>query len=186
MAKIARKKRKHKILRYLEYKILHIEDSPHKISLGVALGLFIAWTPLLGLHIFMAIAMSVLLKANKFAALVSIWVSNVFTFAIIYYPAYVVGRVICNIFAMHENQNEEQVSHIFGELFKPSNVMAGIFSKAYWVRFWTLTKSIGPELWVGCTVVGLAVAIGGYLICYYMIKNHREKNPHRRYRVISQ
>jgi hypothetical protein len=184
MGHIIRKKRKHKILRYLEYKILHIEDSPHKISLGLALGLFIAWTPLLGLHIFMAIAMSVLLKANKFAALVSIWVSNVFTFAIIYYPAYVVGRVICNIFAMHGNPNEEQASQIFGELFKPANVMAGIFSKAYWSRFWTLTKSIGPELWIGCTIVGLAVAVGGYIICYTMIKNHRAKTPHRRYRLV--
>jgi uncharacterized protein (DUF2062 family) len=46
MAKIKR----NKLIRFLEYKILHIEDTPHKISLGVALGLFIAWSPLLGLH----------------------------------------------------------------------------------------------------------------------------------------
>lgn len=184
MGQIIKKKRKHKILRYLEYKILHIEDSPRKISLGVALGLFIGWTPLIGLHIFMAIALSVLLKANKFAALVSIWVSNVFTFAIIYYPAYVVGRVVCGIFVIHGNQNEEQISKQFNALFHPSSMMTGLFTKEYWGRFWTLTKSIGPELWIGCTIVGLAVAIGGYLICYYMIKNHRTKNPHRRYRLV--
>jgi hypothetical protein len=186
MGKIVRNKRKHKILRYLEYKILHIEDSPHKISLGLALGLFIAWTPLLGLHILMALAASVILRANKFAALVSIWVSNVFTFAIIYYPAYFVGRFFYQHFAPNKSLGKEQVSQIFSELFKPANVMAGIFSKAYWARFWTLTKSIGPELWIGCTILGVLAAIGGYVICYTMIKNHRAKNPHRRYKNISQ
>ncbi|HBG78890.1 MAG: DUF2062 domain-containing protein [Phycisphaerae bacterium] len=182
MAQTEKKRRKHKILRYLEYKILHIEDSPHKISLGLALGLFIAWTPLIGLHILMALAATVILKANKFAALVSIWVSNVFTFAIIYYPAYLVGRFFYQYVAPHKTLSREQVNQIFSELFKPANIAAGIFSKEYWGRFWSLTKSIGPELWIGCTLLGTLAAIIGYVACYAMIKNHRAKNPHRRYK----
>jgi len=183
---IKRKKGKYKILRYLEYKIMHIEDSPHKISLGLALGLFIAWTPLLGLHIFMALALSVLLRANKFAALVSIWVSNIFTFAVIYYPAYLVGRFFYGMFAKHENTNKEQISGLFNELFRPGSIITGLFTKHYWSRFWTLTKSIGPELWIGCFILGGLAAASGYIICYNAIKAHRKKNPHRRYRNISQ
>ena len=63
----------------MNIKILHIDDSPHKISLGLAIGLFIAWTPLLGLHILLVIALTMLLRANKFAALVSVWVSVIFS-----------------------------------------------------------------------------------------------------------
>jgi uncharacterized protein (DUF2062 family) len=185
MKKIIRKKRrKHKVLRYLEYKILHIQDSPHKISLGVGLGLFIAWTPFLGLHILMALVLSVLLRANKFAALVSIWVSNVFTFAVIYYPAYLVGRFVLQLFPWHENMSKERVSELFNDLFRPGNMITGFFTKDYWSRFWTLTSSIGTELWLGCFLVGGLVAVAGYIFCYYLINHHRTKNPHRRYKIL--
>lgn len=177
---VARKKRS-KIVRFLEYKILHIDDSPHKIALGLAIGLFIAWTPLLGLHILLVIALSILLRANKFAALVSVWVSNIFTFAFIYYPSYLVGRAICDIFPRHRIMSGEQVSASFNELFAPMNMLTGFFTKEYWREFVMLLKEIGPELWIGCFIVGGLVAVSAYVICYNIVKFHRTKNPHRRY-----
>jgi phosphotransferase system glucose/maltose/N-acetylglucosamine-specific IIC component len=45
-----------------------------------------------------------------------------------------------------------------------------------------LLKQIGPELWIGCTILGGAIAVASYIICYYLIKSHRAKNPHRRYK----
>jgi hypothetical protein len=178
---IKRKKRKNTLLRFLEYKILHIDDSPQKIALGLAIGLFIAWTPLLGLHILLVVALSVLLRANKFAALVSVWVSNVFTFFIIYYPSYLVGRTVCNIFPRHNLMEKEQVSAVFNKLFAPMNMLTGFYKKEYWSQFWILLKKIGPELWIGCFILGGLVALGSYIICYNLVKSHRAKNPHRRY-----
>lgn len=175
------KKKKHKLLRFLEYKILHIEDSPHKIALGLALGMFIAWTPLMGLHIFIALVLSMLLRANKFAALVSIWVSNVFTFFIIYYPSYLLGSFLFNIFAPERTLTREQVADAFNKLFGPANFLTGIFTKQYWSDFISLSKTIGPELWLGCLIIGSIVAICSYFICYKLIIKHRAKNPHRRY-----
>jgi uncharacterized protein (DUF2062 family) len=174
--------RKHPILRYLEYKILHIDDSPAKIALGLAIGLFVAWTPLLGLHILIVLAFAVLLRANKFVALTSVWVSNVFTFAIIYYPAYLVGRFIFNIFAPDRTMNKQQVSEAFNKLFSPSNVFTGIFTKQYWSDFINLSKTIGPELWLGCFLLGGLIAVTSYIICYKLVRYHRSKSPHRRYR----
>jgi uncharacterized protein (DUF2062 family) len=176
------KKRKNKFLRFLEYKILHIDDTPHKIALGLAIGLFIAWTPLLGLHLLIVIFLSMLLRANKFAGLVSVWVSNVFTFFIIYYPSYLVGRTVCEVFVRNEDMSEEQVSEIFNRLFAPANIITDIFTKQYWIQFWDLTKSIGLELWIGGFIIGGLVAVCSYVICYNLIMSHRVKNPHRRYR----
>jgi uncharacterized protein (DUF2062 family) len=175
-------KKRSKIFRYLEYKILHIDDSPQKIALGLAIGLFVAWTPLLGLHILIVIALSMLLRANKFASLVSVWVSNVFTFFIIYYPSYLLGRFVFNIFAPDRAMNRQQVSEAFNKLFSPSNVFTGIFTKQYWSDFVSLSKTIGPELWLGCFLLGGLVATVSYIICYKVIMSHRAKNPHRRYR----
>ena len=179
---IKRKKRKNTLLRFLEFKILHIDDSPHKISLGLAIGLFIAWMPLLGLHILLVIVSTMLLRANKFAALTSVWVSNVFTYAFVYYPAYLIGRAVCDIFPRHGVMGKEQVSAIFNELFAPANILTGFYTKEYWKQFWVLTKTIGPELWIGGFVLGGLVALSSYVICYNLIKSHRVKTPHRRYR----
>ena len=178
MAKIKR----NKLFRYFEYKVLHIDDSPHKIALGLAIGLFVAWTPLLGLHIILAIALTMLLRANKFAALVSIWVSNVFTFFIIYYPCYIVGKIVMGVFSPHDSMSKQQVSDALNKLFSPGNILTGFYSSEYWKHMLTLLKSIGPELWVGCFLVGSIVAVISYLVCYKLILNHRIKSPHRRYK----
>lgn len=175
-------KRKHPILRYIEYKIIHIEDSPAKIALGLAIGLFVAWTPLLGTHILLALALAVLFRANKFVALTSVWVANVFTFAIIYYPSYLLGRYILNIFIPEKIMSSEQVTQAFNLLFSPSNILTGFFTKDYWRQFWMLTKTIGPELWLGGFIIGGLVALIASLICYKIVKNHRVNSPHRRYR----
>ena len=182
---IRRKKRKNKFLRFFEYKILHIDDSPHKIALGLACGLIVAWTPLLGIHLMMVIALAVLLRANKFAALVSVWVSNIFTIPFVYYPAYVVGKIACGIFSSRAQMSGEQVSALFAKLFAPSNMLTTFYTKEYWLQFWTLIKAIGPELWIGCLLLGGFIAAVSYVACFYIIKNHRAKNPHRRYRKYS-
>jgi uncharacterized protein (DUF2062 family) len=176
------KRKRNKLVRFLEYKILHIEDTPHKISLGVALGLFIAWSPLLGVHFLMIIVLSILLRANKFAAFASTLVSNVFTYGIIYYPSYLLGRIICDFFPNYIALGDQQVSSLFNKLFAPSNMLTGFYTKEYWSQFWTLLKQIGPELWIGCTLLGGAIAVASYIVCYYLIKSHRAQNPHRRYR----
>ena len=38
------------IVRFIKCRILHVNDSHNKIALGVAIGLFVGWTPLIGLH----------------------------------------------------------------------------------------------------------------------------------------
>jgi len=79
-------------IRFVRLRILRTSDSPHKIALGVALGIFVAWMPPLGYHILLALALTFLLQANKFFALVCVWVSNPFTYIPICYMNYVVGR----------------------------------------------------------------------------------------------
>jgi hypothetical protein len=37
-----------RLVRFVKLRILYANDSPHRIALGVAIGLFVAWTPLPG------------------------------------------------------------------------------------------------------------------------------------------
>jgi uncharacterized protein (DUF2062 family) len=53
------------VLRFINTRILHIDDSPEYIARGIAIGLFTAWLPLLGLQIIIAVLMATVLKAKK-------------------------------------------------------------------------------------------------------------------------
>ena len=60
--------------RFIKLRILHVSDSPHKIAMGVAIGIFVAWTPVIGPHMIMALALCALLRANKLVGVASVWV----------------------------------------------------------------------------------------------------------------
>ena len=88
-----RKKLLRPVINFIKYRVLHVDDSPHRIALGVSIGLFAAYLPPLGIHILAALILSFLLRANKFVAVTFVWLSNPFTFVFIYYPNYLMGRV---------------------------------------------------------------------------------------------
>jgi uncharacterized protein (DUF2062 family) len=117
-----------RLKRFLKFRVLHVNDSLHRIAMGVALGLFIAWTPALGFHIFLVLGLAVLLRANKFVALVFIWVNNPFTLIAIYYPNYLLGRTIMRTFNCEAELSSAQTQEMFSRL-DSSVPFTGIFEE---------------------------------------------------------
>lgn len=160
------------ILRFIKFRILHIDDSPHRIAIGVALGLFIAWTPLIGLHIFLALMLTFLLKANKFAALASIWASNPLTFIFIYYPNYLFGKWLLKCFqpctSAQSTDLQSNLHHLFSSF-------TNVFTADFWNNIFIVLFKQGQALWLGSVVLGLLVAGAGYTAAYLIIKSHRKK-----------
>ena len=77
------------IKKFVIHKILHIDDTPHRLALGVALGVFIGWTPTIGFQSALVILMALIFKANKVVGLPFVWISNPFTLIPIYWPNYI-------------------------------------------------------------------------------------------------
>ena len=48
-------------------KLIKISDTPHSISLGFSIGVFVSFTPLIGIHIIIALAISLELKSCKYS-----------------------------------------------------------------------------------------------------------------------
>ena len=161
------------ILRFIKFRVLHIDDTPHRIALGIALGLFIAWTPLLGVHIFLALLLAFLLRANKFAAIASIWVSNPFTFVLIYYPNYLLGKILLKYFYPAAAQSADLQADT-PDLFSG---FADIFTVDFWRNITVFFFEQGWPLWLGSIVMGLIVAGAGYCVTYVLIISHRKKSP---------
>jgi uncharacterized protein (DUF2062 family) len=70
--------------------LLHVEDSPSRVAAAFALGVFIAFFPILGIHTGMALVLAVLLRLNKVAILAGAWTNNPWTLA----PMYTAGTLL--------------------------------------------------------------------------------------------
>ncbi|MFA6133829.1 MAG: DUF2062 domain-containing protein [Phycisphaerae bacterium] len=61
---------------FVVYRIIHVDDTPHRIALGVAIGMFVAWTPTSGMQMVLIVALSALCRANKVVGVPMAWLSN--------------------------------------------------------------------------------------------------------------
>jgi uncharacterized protein (DUF2062 family) len=169
------------VIEFIEFRVLHIDDSPERIAGGVFAGILIAYTPFLGLHLLIAIAAAMIFRINKFATLSFVWISNVFTLIPIYYPSYVVGRAIMNLFQSQPEMTQRQILRSLNSLIRQIDFNS-VFDPDFWSSFWKLFKAIGPELFIGGLIIGTIIGGLAYRITARSIMKHRRKARLKRIR----
>lgn len=174
--KTPNKKRHRRLVRFIKYQILHANDSPCRIALGAALGFFVAWTPAVGLHILIVIALSFIFRANKAVSIACVWVNNPFTMIGIYYPNYIVGRALMRLFGYQAGPSKSQ----FREMLN-SWGDGNFFEYDFWHNLFSLLWRGYPELWVGSIVMGTIAATAAGFLTYYAVVGYRSKHPHKRF-----
>ncbi len=65
--------------RSLREKLLDLRDAPHALAGGVAIGMFIGFTPLFGLKTLLCLAAAYLLRCNPIAAVIAVSLHDVVT-----------------------------------------------------------------------------------------------------------
>ena len=173
-----------RLRRFVKFRILHANDSPHSIALGVAIGVFVGYMPALGFQMVIAIAVALWLKANKFAAGAFVWISNPFTIVAIYYPNYVVGRAVSGFLRPGDGLGPEELAALFESSFSWSGLFANIHSAQFWQQLGTFAVQIGTELLIGGVIIGGILALISYFATYHFVIWHRKHIPirHRRKR----
>jgi len=131
-------------------KILHIDDEPHKIAGGLALGVFISFSPFYGAHMVLAIVLAFLFRLNKVAAIAGTWVVLPWFAPFVLSFAYLLGR-----FLMGEGIGFPQALCL--------------------EREWILQNLL--PLWWGCTVVGVGAAGSTYLVARRALERWRRTRP---------
>ncbi len=74
-----------------------LRGKPHEISLGMAIGVFIAITPTIPFHTVLAVFLAALLRGSKLAAALGVWLSNPLTIPLFYYGSYQLGRFVLRL-----------------------------------------------------------------------------------------
>ncbi len=73
---------------------LRLRAKPDEIAKGFALGIFVGMTPFLGLHTAIAVSLAMVLRQNKIAAAMAVWISNPITAPFLYLAQYRTGRFL--------------------------------------------------------------------------------------------
>jgi uncharacterized protein (DUF2062 family) len=81
-------------MRYFGKRILRLSGSPHTIAIGFAAGVFVAWSPLFGLHYLLAIAFCFIVRGNVLAALLSTTLGNPLTLPALWAADFKVGELL--------------------------------------------------------------------------------------------
>ncbi len=139
---------------HLHFRLVTIDDTPHSIALGVAIGIFFGFTPLWGLKTLLSIAVAWLFKSNKIAAAISVQLHDLI---LPFMPAIYLWEYKFGFWAMH------------GHLPRRINFRALALGDYNWEKVFT----VGRPLLVGSLIVGLPSAAIVYLICRGLVTTHQ-------------
>lgn len=79
---------------YVWHRLARLPGTPHSIAVGFASGVAISFTPFLGLHILIAMAVTALLRGNFLAAVIGTVIGNPWTFPLFFALTNSVGGLI--------------------------------------------------------------------------------------------
>jgi len=80
-----------KYIRLLIMKVYRIRDFPEAVAIGLAWGISISFTPLLGFHLIICFLGTFLMRGNLIAATVGSVIGNPWTFPFFFYISYKLG-----------------------------------------------------------------------------------------------
>lgn len=81
---------------YLWHRLKRLRHQPHSVALGFAIGVFVSFTPFLGLHLAFCVGMSIFLRVSILASLIGQVVGNPATLPFIWLSSYQLGNLLLN------------------------------------------------------------------------------------------
>ena len=157
------------MLRYIHKKLIRpiftINDTPHSIALGVAMGFFISLTPTVGIQMLTAVIVGTLIKANRIIAAILCWISNPVTILPMYYTYYWLGGKILGIDLW-----------TFGNF---SDRLSDLMATTEQLGYFSALKQLGFEaalpLWVGSLIIATVLTLPIYPLTLYALHRHRNR-----------
>jgi hypothetical protein len=142
--------------------LLHIKDTPKRTAAAFALGVFFGFSPFLGLHTLMAVALAFALNLNRVAVLLGVYSNLPWIIGAYYASTTMLGAAILR------TPLPEGFRDRLGALFELSVLQGG---------FWReLARLLQPLLWpftVGSTIGAILLAAAAYPLALAFINSRK-------------
>lgn len=139
--------------------ILMLDDTPHSVALGTAIGMFVGMTPTVGIQMIIVLAIAFIVRPlfrfNRIAAVLTVYVTNPFTIIPIYWFNYQIGTC----FVPAKVKYEDFVAIVQYDAH-------GDWSK----RAMSLITELGAPLLVGCVVVATICSLLTYPAMRWLLR----------------
>ena len=145
--------------------VLKVKDSPHRIALAFALGVFMGISPLLGLHYIGAIFLAWLFRLNKLVAIVGVSVNNPWTIFPISAFCVWVGAKLIGI--------KQVLPEVDWKSLSLMNIISGL---ADFENFILVVKKLMPLIsafFVGSFVICTISAVISYFIIHNFVSRYK-------------
>jgi len=147
-------------LRYHWLMFLRLQDDPRRVAWGMALGIFIGFTPTIPFHLISALTLAPLLRVSPVAAVLGTQISNPVTVPFLYLSAFRVGQ-------------------FFLQRGAPLR-LPETFSIADWLA---LLWHGGLALQVGGVIIAIPPAVVSYFLTRWIITRYRRFKAQKDARV---
>jgi uncharacterized protein len=141
--------------RSLLKQVLHLQESPQRTALAFAIGVFIGFSPLYGLHTVMVLCLSWALGLNLLALMAGAFLNNPWTLVPILGATYWVGALLLG---RSESPSFDWHDVSFGAIYEQVMPYAGPF-------------------FLGGFVLSLLGAVLAYPLAYYVVSKYRQSHP---------
>jgi uncharacterized protein (DUF2062 family) len=138
------------------------EESPERVAAAVALGVGIGFSPFIGFHFFLAVALAFVFRLNKLDTVIGSFAGNPWTLPAFYAAGYRLGRAILG----------------FAPARVPPLKWQRILHHDFWISF--RGPGFGPRLasfLVGTTLLAAALGLAAYFAMRGALKLYHRRHP---------
>jgi len=150
------------LLRQCLEKLLHIDDTPERTAAAFALGVFLGFSPFLGLHTLLGILFAFLLNLNRVSVMLGVYSNLPWLLGPYYALTTVIGARLTG-YRLPPGFIRELLN-----LFEQS-----LFTGEFWHRLGTVVEPLGVPYFVGSTLGALLLAALAYPLARAFIASRR-------------
>jgi uncharacterized protein (DUF2062 family) len=164
---------------YVMHRLRRLPDPAHKISRGIAAGVFTSFTPFFGFHFILAATIAWALRGNILAALLATFVGNPITFPIIAAVSMEMGSWMLGSPPVPLNRVGQAFSQAFQELW---HNFTAIFTDAttHWDQLGQFFQVIFLPYLVGGIIPGVLAGVAAYYLSYPLIVTYQKAREKRK------
>lgn len=145
-------------------RLLAIDDPPERTALAFSIGVFIAFSPFLGLHTILATFIAFLFRFNKIAMYAGTYVNNPFlTLGPIILASYAIGAFILG--------RPLRIPPEGIELLKHPHLLTGAYYRLLFLHSWTIVKPFA----IGALILSVVCSAVTYPLTLWAIRRHRQR-----------